>query len=80
MSMPETTPAPDLSLRDLAQFAEGQARRLAGDRTKALEGDSAGQHDSRRVNDPELIGQRPLIGLARLIVDRDIGALVREQL
>src|ERR1700722_7477693 len=29
MSMPETTPAPDMSLRDLAQFAEGQARRIA---------------------------------------------------
>jgi NTP pyrophosphatase (non-canonical NTP hydrolase) len=29
MSMPEATPPPDLSLRDLAQFAEGQARRLA---------------------------------------------------
>jgi NTP pyrophosphatase (non-canonical NTP hydrolase) len=29
MSMPEPTPAPDLSLRDLAQFAEGEARRLA---------------------------------------------------
>jgi NTP pyrophosphatase (non-canonical NTP hydrolase) len=29
MSMPETTPAPDLSLRDLAQFAEREARRLA---------------------------------------------------
>jgi NTP pyrophosphatase (non-canonical NTP hydrolase) len=29
MSMPETTPTPDLSLRDLAQFAEGEARRLA---------------------------------------------------
>ena len=29
MSMPETTPAADLSLRDLAQFAEGLARRLA---------------------------------------------------
>ena len=27
--MPETTPAADLSLRDLAQFAEGLARRLA---------------------------------------------------
>jgi len=29
MSTPEPTPAPDLSLRDLAQFAEGEARRLA---------------------------------------------------
>jgi hypothetical protein len=29
MSMPEATPPPDMSLRDLAQFAEGQARRLA---------------------------------------------------
>jgi NTP pyrophosphatase (non-canonical NTP hydrolase) len=29
MSMPETPPAPDMSLRDLAQFAEGQARRIA---------------------------------------------------
>jgi NTP pyrophosphatase (non-canonical NTP hydrolase) len=29
MSMPETPPSPDMSLRDLAQFAEGQARRLA---------------------------------------------------
>ena len=29
MNTPEPTPAPDLSLRDLAQFAEGQARRLA---------------------------------------------------
>jgi NTP pyrophosphatase (non-canonical NTP hydrolase) len=29
MSMPETTPAPDMSLHDLAQFAEGQARRIA---------------------------------------------------
>jgi NTP pyrophosphatase (non-canonical NTP hydrolase) len=29
MSMPETTPAADLSLRDLARFAEGQAGRLA---------------------------------------------------
>ena len=29
MSMPGTTPAADLSLRDLAQFAEGQARRIA---------------------------------------------------
>jgi hypothetical protein len=29
MRMPETTPAPDMSLRDLAQFAEGEARRLA---------------------------------------------------
>jgi NTP pyrophosphatase (non-canonical NTP hydrolase) len=28
MSVPET-PAPDMSLRDLAQFAEGEARRLA---------------------------------------------------
>ena len=27
--MSETPPAPDLSLHDLAQFAEGQARRLA---------------------------------------------------
>jgi len=29
MSTPEPTPAPDLSLRDLAQFAEGEARHLA---------------------------------------------------
>jgi hypothetical protein len=29
MSMPEATPTPDLSLRDLARFAEGEARRLA---------------------------------------------------
>lgn len=29
MSLPETTPAPDMSLRDLAQFAEGEARRIA---------------------------------------------------
>jgi NTP pyrophosphatase (non-canonical NTP hydrolase) len=29
MNMPEATPPPDMSLRDLAQFAEGQARRLA---------------------------------------------------
>ena len=29
MSAPEPTPTPDLSLRDLAQFAEGLARRLA---------------------------------------------------
>ena len=29
MSMPETTPTPDMSLRDLAQFAAGEARRLA---------------------------------------------------
>ena len=29
MSMPEATPPADMSLRDLAQFAEGQARRLA---------------------------------------------------
>jgi NTP pyrophosphatase (non-canonical NTP hydrolase) len=29
MSMPEATPPPDMSLRVLAQFAEGQARRLA---------------------------------------------------
>ena len=29
MSIPEITPTPDLSLRDLAQFAEGEARRLA---------------------------------------------------
>ena len=29
MSMPEATPPPDMSLRFLAQFAEGQARRLA---------------------------------------------------
>jgi NTP pyrophosphatase (non-canonical NTP hydrolase) len=29
MGMPEATPRPDMSLRDLAQFAEGLARRLA---------------------------------------------------
>ena len=29
MNMPEATPPSDMSLRDLAQFAEGQARRLA---------------------------------------------------
>jgi NTP pyrophosphatase (non-canonical NTP hydrolase) len=29
MRIPETTPTPDMSLRDLAQFAEGEARRLA---------------------------------------------------
>jgi NTP pyrophosphatase (non-canonical NTP hydrolase) len=29
MSMSETPPAPDMSLHDLAQFAEGQAGRLA---------------------------------------------------
>ena len=29
MSMPESTPTPDMSLRDLAQFAEGEARHLA---------------------------------------------------
>jgi NTP pyrophosphatase (non-canonical NTP hydrolase) len=29
MSTPETTPTPDMSLRDLARFAEGEARRLA---------------------------------------------------
>ena len=29
MSIPVATPTPDLSLRDLAQFAEGEARRLA---------------------------------------------------
>jgi NTP pyrophosphatase (non-canonical NTP hydrolase) len=29
MSIPAATPTPDLSLRDLAQFAEGEARRLA---------------------------------------------------
>jgi len=29
MSMPETTPTPDMSLRDLARFGAGEARRLA---------------------------------------------------
>ena len=29
MSIPEITPAPDLGLRDLAQFAQGEARRIA---------------------------------------------------
>jgi NTP pyrophosphatase (non-canonical NTP hydrolase) len=29
MRMPKATPPPDLSVRDLAQFAEGQARRIA---------------------------------------------------
>jgi NTP pyrophosphatase (non-canonical NTP hydrolase) len=29
MRMPKATPPPDLSVRDLAQFAAGQARRLA---------------------------------------------------
>jgi NTP pyrophosphatase (non-canonical NTP hydrolase) len=29
MSTPETMPTPDTSLRDLARFAEGEARRLA---------------------------------------------------
>jgi NTP pyrophosphatase (non-canonical NTP hydrolase) len=31
MSMPGTETAPDMSLRDLARWAEGQARRLAAD-------------------------------------------------
>jgi NTP pyrophosphatase (non-canonical NTP hydrolase) len=29
MTMPDATPPPDLSVRDLAQFAEGEARRIA---------------------------------------------------